>query len=103
MIGFLLHILGTKSRFAAAEAFGTPPRSQHSRHLRMVALALFVAASAFMLVAALTFTVGERNALSEFLGWSGVVCIQLCVVCGHCYALVNRERRKHYPLAGRSV
>ena len=91
MIQFLLHIIATKTRLAAVEAFGRPPRTQGGRRWRMLALALFVAASVLMLAAGLTFVVGRRSALSETLGWSGVACLQLCVVCGLRYAVVNRD------------
>lgn len=91
MIEFLLHIIATRTRLAAVEAFGMPPRTRQASHWRMFALALFVAASGLMLAAASTFVVGQRNALSEALGWSSVACLQLCVVCGLRYAVVNRD------------
>jgi hypothetical protein len=90
MIDILLHIIETKTRLAAVEAFGTPPRSRQARRWRTIALALFTAASALMLAAAFTFEVGRPNVVSETLGWSGIACIQLCVVCGLRYAAANR-------------
>lgn len=91
MIDFLLHIIATKTRLRAVEAFGSPPRTRQARYWRTIALTLFLGASAFMFSAGLTFAVGRCGALSEILGWSGVACIQLCVFCGLRYAVVNRD------------
>jgi len=78
------------TRIRAAEAFETPPRNRIAKRWTTIALTLFLLASTLMLTAALVDWFTGRRFIAECLGWTGVVCLQLCVVCGVRYAVVNR-------------
>jgi hypothetical protein len=81
----------SKKRLAAAEAFESPPISPAARRYRIVALCFFMLASALLLIAALVDTIAGSRSLSEVFGWSGIGCIQICVLCGIRYAAVNKK------------
>jgi hypothetical protein len=82
-----------KQRLAAAESFEAPPISPEARRYRVVALCLFVASSALLLATALVDTGAGARSLSEVFGWSGIGCLQMCVLCGVRYAAVNKQPR----------
>ncbi len=79
-----------KQRIDAAEAFDTPPRNPTARCWATLALALFLATSFLLLIATLIDWFTAKRLLSEVFGWTGIVCMQLCVVCGTRYAVVNK-------------
>ena len=97
MLTFLLGMVvdiasgATATRLAAAEAFETPPRNPKARRWAAIALSLFLLASAMMLTAALVDWFTGQRFLSECFGWTGIACLQLCVVFGLRYAVANRE------------
>lgn len=97
MGGFLLVLLSdllsgtTTRRLAAAEAFGSRPDNPAARRCRIVALCFFMAASSLLLTAALAETLSKARAASEVFGWSGIACLQVCVLCGIRYAVVNKR------------
>ncbi|MBN2023461.1 MAG: hypothetical protein JW809_11795 [Pirellulales bacterium] len=80
----------TERRLDAAEAFGAPPVNPTARRYARAALALILAAAALFLIAALVHVLIGPGILGEAIGWSGVVCLELCVLCGLRYAAVNR-------------
>ncbi len=47
--------------------------------------------SGLLLAAALADTVAGGRSLSEVLGWSGIGCLLMCVLCGSRYAAVNEK------------
>lgn len=79
-----------KQRLDAAEAFETPPLNPAARRWATLALVLFVTTSSLFVAAALIDWFTGNRFVSEVLGWSGIVCLQLCVVCGIRYASVNK-------------
>jgi len=96
MTSFILAMLAdvfsgsARQRIDAAEAFETPPRNPVARRWATRALILFIATSTLFLAAALTDWFTGNRFVSEIFGWSGIVCLQLCVVCGVRYAIVNK-------------
>tara|TARA_R110002049_G_C9140834_1_gene559609 strand:+ start:1192 stop:1701 length:510 start_codon:yes stop_codon:yes gene_type:complete len=97
MITFLLGMItdivsgAAATRIRASEAFETPPRNTTARRWAAFALNLFLLTSSLMLGAALVDWFTGRRFLAECLGWTGVACLQLCVVCGVRYAIVNQN------------
>ncbi len=97
MIAFLLGMIAdivsgsAATRIRAAEAFETPPTNPTARRWATIALTLFLLTSALMLTAALVDWFTGRRFIAECFGWTGVACLQLCVVCGVRYAIVNRN------------
>lgn len=83
----------SKQRLAAAEAFEAPPINPAARRYRIVALCLFATSSVLLLTAALVDTVAGARSLSEVFGWSGIGCLQVCVLCGIRYAAVNKKSK----------
>ena len=98
MVAFLLGMIAdivsgaAATRIRAAEAFETPPRNPTARRWATFALTLFLLTSALMLSAALVDWFTGQRLVAECLGWTGVACLQLCVVCGVRYAVVNRKQ-----------
>ena len=97
MLTFLLGMIvdiasgGAAACLAAAEAFETPPRNPTARRWAAIALSLFFLTSSMMLTAALVDCFAGRRFIAECFGWTGIVFLQLCVVCGVRYAVVNRN------------
>ncbi len=106
MLAFLLGMIvdiatgATATRLAAAEAFETPPKNSAARRWAAIALSLFLLASAMMLTAALVDWFTGQRFIAECFGWTGIVFLQLCVVCGVRYAVVNRNADQSLPDAG---
>lgn len=96
--GIIVDLLTGASRtcLKAAEAFETPPRTPQASRCRGVALTLFMTSAGLLLAAALTFVLAPQKALNEILGWSGVACLQLCVVCGVRYAIINNAAESQH-------
>ena len=91
-IGIVVDLLSgtTRARFAAAEAFDSPPRNASARRWRLAALLFLLATAGLFLTAALLHTLAGRPLLGEIFGWTGIVCFELCVFSGLRYAVVNR-------------
>lgn len=100
MLAFLLGMIveiangATAARLFAVDAFAaleTPPRNPTARRWAVLALSLFLIASALILTAALVDWFTGRRLISGCFGWTGVVCLQLCIVCVARYAVANRK------------
>jgi hypothetical protein len=52
------------------------------------------------LAAALTDWFLQNRFVSEILGWSGIMCLQFCVVCGVRYARVNDASQTNSSVTG---
>ena len=80
LTGFLLTIIaelftgGANAKLAAAETLDAPPLTP-----------------VLLLVASIMFCMKPELLLDEILGWSGIGCIQLSVICGLRYATINRR------------
>ena len=92
LLNIALHLLtgSTQKVFAAAEALGKPAATPTAQRYRTWAVVFFFLTSAFLLSAAIAFTLAPQNVLNEVLGWTGIVCIHVCVFCGLRYAVLNR-------------
>jgi len=78
-----------KQRLDAAEAFEAPPANPVAQRYRTIAFCFFMATSALLLSAALVDWFFNMRLVGEILGWSGIVCLHVCVICGIRYAVVN--------------
>ena len=78
-------------RLKAAVAFDAAPLNPSAQRLRSTALCLFLGAAALLLTAAVVDVCLGARLHSEVLGWTGIVCLNICVVCGTRYAVVNRR------------
>ncbi len=93
LLNIALDLLTGSSRKAidAAEALEQPATNAKAQRYRTLAVVFFLLTSAFLLSAAIAFTLAPQNILNEVLGWTGIVCLHLCVVCGLRYAVLNRR------------
>ena len=82
----------TRKRLAVAEALESRPRNRAGARIRGIALWLFLISAFLILMAAISHSVAGMPFLGELLGWSGIVGLELCVVCGARYAIVNRSK-----------
>lgn len=78
----------------AAEAFETPPSSRAARRYGVTAICYLVATATLLLTAALVDTLAKARPLSEIFGWTGIVCLNLCVYCGLRYKAATDVRVK---------
>ena len=78
----------------AAEAFDTPPLTPTARKFRAIAFCLFMVAAALLLTAALVDTLANARDLSEKFGFSGIVCLNLCIHCSLRYKAANDRAAK---------
>jgi hypothetical protein len=76
-------------RMKAVEAFDAPPANAAAKRYRQIALCSFLAASVLFLTAALLDTVANARPVGNVFGFSGIACIEICVICGLRYAAVN--------------
>lgn len=74
---------------AAAEALEKPAISSAAQRYRTAAVILFLLTSAFLFSAAIAYTIAPHIVINEILGWTGIVCLHACVLCGLRYAVVN--------------
>lgn len=97
LTGFLLTIIaelftgGANAKLAAAETLDAPPLTPAAHHWRMLAIISFLSGAVLLLVASIMFCMKPELLLDEILGWSGIGCIQLSVICGLRYATINRR------------
>ena len=78
----------TMNRIKSFVALQSPSTNTKAQRYRTIAFYLFMAASMLLITAAIVDSFGARF-VSELFGWSGLVCLQLCVICGLQYARVN--------------
>ena len=103
MLTFLLNIAfdlvtgSSRQALDAAEALEQPATNPRAQRYRTLAVVFFLLTSAFLVSAAIAFTLAPQNILNEVLGWTGIVCLHLCVTCGLRYAVLNRK--SHSPIA----
>ncbi len=81
----------TQKALYAAEELEKPAASPVAQRYRTGAVVLFLLTSALLVCAAIAFTVAPQNVIHEILGWTGIVCLHLCVLCGLRYSTVNRR------------
>ncbi|TWU50675.1 hypothetical protein Poly51_39680 [Rubripirellula tenax] len=95
MLTFLLAIAvdlltgSTRKALEAVESFERPPVSPSTRWLRTTALLFFLLASGCLLSAGVIFALNPNNVANEFVGWTGVVCLHVCLLCAFRYSYVN--------------
>ena len=77
----------------AVDALEKPAISPIAQRYRTAAVVFFLCAAAFLFSAALAFAIGPQNVLNEILGWTGIVCLYICVLCGLRYSAINRPAR----------
>ncbi len=97
MLTFLLNILfdlatgSSQKGLDAAEALEQTARNPKAQRYRTLAVVFFLLTSAFLLAAAIAFTLAPNNILNEILGWTGIASLHVCVFCGLRYAVLNRD------------
>ena len=97
MLALLLNIAfdlvtgASRKALDAAEALEQPAWNTKAQRWRTFAVGFFFLTSIFLLAAAIAFTLAPKNIVNEILGWSGIVCLHVCVVCGLRYAVLNGE------------
>ncbi len=79
----------TQKALDAVEALEKPSASPAAQRYRTAAVVLFLLTSAFLVSAAIAFTIAPQNVIHEILGWTGIVCIHACVFFGLRYAVIN--------------
>jgi hypothetical protein len=84
----------SRVRLTAVGAFESPPISPAPRRYRIAALCLLLASSGSLAIAALVDTIAGARSLSDVFGWSGIVGLEACVLCGLRYAAVNEKPKK---------
>lgn len=75
----------------AAEAFEDPPLNRAARRYAVMSVCLLVATAALLLTAALVDTLANARPMSEAIGWTGIVCMNLCIYSGLRYRAANRR------------
>jgi hypothetical protein len=95
MIAFITFVLSAgisgNGWLSAAEAFDKPAINNRVWRIRATAFCLFMISAPLFLAAALVDSFANDRALSETLGWLGIGCLELCVIFGGYYALVNKR------------
>jgi len=85
-------ISGTATqRMDAVEAFEARPLNPTASRYRITAICFFLATSSLFLTAALVHICADARVLGEILGWTGIACVHVCIVCGLRYRIVNRR------------
>ena len=88
MTSFILTLLtdvlsgAAMQRGEAAETIENPPRHVSVRRWATLTLVLFLVASICLLVAALADWFAGNRFLSGVFGWAGVICLNICMICG---------------------
>ncbi len=62
LLGMIVDLVtgATRTRMAAVEAFGAPPKSRHALRLRTTALVLFLFGTALLFSASLVYVLAEK-------------------------------------------
>ena len=56
-----------------------------------MAFCLFMIAAALLLTAAMVDSLANDRELSEAFGLTGIICLEVCVICGVCYTFANKR------------
>ena len=75
----------------AAAGFEAAPRNASAKFYRKAALGFFLLAATLFLTAALVDVLANARAIGEVFGWSGIGCVQVSVLCGLRYSVVNQR------------
>ncbi|HEV3303778.1 MAG TPA: hypothetical protein VG055_29260 [Planctomycetaceae bacterium] len=75
----------------AVAAFEAAPRNPSATFYRKAALCFFLVGATLLLTAALVDVLANARAIGEVFGWSGIGCVQVSVLCGLRYSVVNRR------------
>jgi hypothetical protein len=94
VFSFLAHLITGAGWYSALAAFGEPPANAGARRYRVAAFCLLLTGAALVLTAAFVESFAQARDASEVFGWSGLVCLELCVICGIRYASVNRTANR---------
>lgn len=79
----------TQKALDATAALEKPALSPRAQRYRTGAVVLFLITSALLVGAAISFTIAPGNVINEVLGWTGIGCLYLSVLCGLRYSAVN--------------
>ncbi len=72
-------------------AFDAAPTNPSATLYRKAALCFFLVGAFLFLTASLIDVLANARAIGEVFGWSGIGCVQICVLCGLRYSAINRK------------
>jgi hypothetical protein len=81
------------ARAAAFGALDALPTNPLARRYRAAAFYCFMMFAALLLASSLVDTVAKARPLSEVIGFSGIICLLICVFCLLRYASVNKAKQ----------
>jgi hypothetical protein len=76
---------------AAAAGFEAAPTNPSAMLFRKAAVCFFLVGAFLFLTACLFDVLANARAIGEIFGWSGIGCLQVCVLCGLRYSVVNNR------------
>jgi hypothetical protein len=92
VVGFLLLLLGGfisgNGWLSAVEAFTKPAVTESAKRYRVVAAVVLMGGAAFLVMAGLLSPFD--NEVSNFCGYTGLFCLEICAICGTRYMFVNK-------------